>query len=319
MADFPTIPEYRADLATSYMNLGEAYYVMAGNWDAAGEPLQKALDLSRKLVADYPKVTRYQWVYGGSLVNRGEYLLVRGRNLDEACQLLEEAASYLRPLAKSFPQNPYYPGYLIFSYEFSSTALALLGKQAQAEEKQQQAEKALKDTVAAFQNASGGPAAASFYCLRAGDGWRGFANISNSLGRSKEALVAYGRAVHWYSKGIELDPENARLFISRGATYGALGKSENAVADFKRAAAVAEKLAAEFPEPGYRSVQAESYIWVGNVLKESGRISEAEQAYRRALALLEELAAEFPDMPIFRRQLETLEQARQGLESKSNR
>jgi tetratricopeptide (TPR) repeat protein len=63
-------------------------------------------------------------------------------------------------------------------------------------------------------------------------------------------------------------------------------------------------LAADFPtRPEFRHELARSHTNLGNLLKTTGRMREAEVAYTDALALQKQLAAEFPTRPDFRQDL----------------
>jgi serine/threonine protein kinase/Flp pilus assembly protein TadD len=318
-AEFPTVPEYRAGLATACINLG-FYYWIHTDVDPATECFRKAVELSRKLAAESPQATRHRELLAVSLLNHGEAMFVRG-GLDGAGKLLDEAIGHFRALAKEFPQHFIYPYGLIFSCELSAAVFAALGKNEEAKDRQQQAEQAWGDTVAAFQNTARRQSALSHYCLHIADGWRNQAWVLGKLGRTQQAIAAEGRAIRWYDKGIDLSPQNGRLFISRGAAYLGLGKRDQAIADYRRAIVVTEVLAAKFPnEAGYRAIQGEAGVYLGNVLMAAGRVAEADKAYRRAQVVWEELVADYPQTPIFQGQLAAVREIlRQRLQSKSGR
>jgi tetratricopeptide (TPR) repeat protein len=95
-------------------------------------------------------------------------------------------------------------------------------------------------------------------------------------------------------------------------TWG-LGRPAEAVDIDRRAVAVHERLAADFPAvPAYRHCLAESLNGLGNHLWDLNRVSEAEPLYRRAQALWERLAADFPTEPRYRQELARV-LGRQGL------
>jgi hypothetical protein len=65
-----------------------------------------------------------------------------------------------------------------------------------------------------------------------------------------------------------------------------------------------ESLAKQFPTvPQYRYDLARFQDGVGNVLRDTGKLKEAEAAYRRALNIEEKLAAEFPAIVVYPTQL----------------
>jgi tetratricopeptide (TPR) repeat protein len=80
-----------------------------------------------------------------------------------------------------------------------------------------------------------------------------------------------------------------------------LGQRSEAEAAHRRALALREKLAVDFPAvPSYRGDLAGSYSHLGVLLHDLGRRTEAETAYRHALAIEEKLAADFPAAPDYR-------------------
>jgi hypothetical protein len=69
-------------------------------------------------------------------------------------------------------------------------------------------------------------------------------------------------------------------------------------------------LTTKFPTvPAYRHNLAQGYTNLGTVLKETGRLKEAEEAYRSALGLWKQLVAEFPGVPEYRHDLTVVQQA----------
>jgi serine/threonine protein kinase/tetratricopeptide (TPR) repeat protein len=68
--------------------------------------------------------------------------------------------------------------------------------------------------------------------------------------------------------------------------------------------ALGQQLAADFlARPEYREELAFCYNRLGVLLRNTGRLMEAEQAYAEALAILKQLAADFPAQPEFRQVL----------------
>ena len=63
-----------------------------------------------------------------------------------------------------------------------------------------------------------------------------------------------------------------------------------------------QQLAIDFPgRPDFRQDVARCHIDLGNLLRKTGRLKEAEAACRNALALLQQLATDLPARPAFRR------------------
>jgi serine/threonine-protein kinase len=83
-----------------------------------------------------------------------------------------------------------------------------------------------------------------------------------------------------------------------------LGQKAEAEAVYRRAAALYEGLAHDFPTaPVYRRQLGEMWNGLGAPLHFLGKRAEAEAAYRAAVATFTRLAAEFPDVPDYKNQL----------------
>jgi serine/threonine protein kinase/Tfp pilus assembly protein PilF len=87
--------------------------------------------------------------------------------------------------------------------------------------------------------------------------------------------------------------------------YRALREDQPAEDAYHQAITLQDQLRREFPnEPGYRQDLAQSYNWLGELLRSTGhRLPEAEEAFGQALGLQTRLAAEFPGHPEYRAEL----------------
>ena len=93
----------------------------------------------------------------------------------------------------------------------------------------------------------------------------------------------------------------ARSHNNLGILLNNLGKRPEAEEQYRKALAIQEKLAAEFPAvPDYRKDLAPSHNNLGILLAGLGKRPEAEEQYRKALAIQEKLVAEFPAVPQYR-------------------
>jgi serine/threonine protein kinase len=107
----------------------------------------------------------------------------------------------------------------------------------------------------------------------------------------------------------DTDPDTRRqvalAWFRVGQLRRTLNQHDEAADAYRRAIALQQRLRDEFPaEPRYRQDLANSFNWLGELLRESGRPpEEAEQNYRTALELQEQLAGDHPDKPGFRREL----------------
>jgi tetratricopeptide (TPR) repeat protein len=70
-----------------------------------------------------------------------------------------------------------------------------------------------------------------------------FAPYYNNRGLAREAKGDHDGAIADYSRAIELDPKQPRVYINRGFAKQAKGDVDGAIADYNRASELAAKLA----------------------------------------------------------------------------
>lgn len=97
------------------------------------------------------------------------------------------------------------------------------------------------------------------------DAYQGLGNALNKLGRYEEAAASYRTAV-------ELAPDNFDFRFNLGVTLARLGRYGEAAEEFERAAAL-------------KRGDAETYIYWGSALRESGDAEGAAAVLARALVL----------------------------------
>jgi hypothetical protein len=136
VADFPTVHEYRADLATAHNNWGNQ--VFYNNPDLGAKHFSKTLDITTRLAADFPSVPRYQAAYASALMNWAD-VLIRDKNFAKAAECLEKGISYMEPLLKAYPQNSQYSYLLVSLCESRAGIHVFLGEPAKAAERLAQA------------------------------------------------------------------------------------------------------------------------------------------------------------------------------------
>jgi eukaryotic-like serine/threonine-protein kinase len=96
----------------------------------------------------------------------------------------------------------------------------------------------------------------------------------------------------------------ARAYSRMGRMHQTLGRSQDGENAYRRAVALGQQLAVDFPtRPEYRQELASSHNRLGVLLRATGRLPKAEAAFTEALAILKQLAADFPTRPEFRQAL----------------
>jgi serine/threonine protein kinase len=303
IAEFPSVPEYRANLAVYHDNEGDRCWI-GGQVGTAAEHYSEALQLVRKLAAEFPQVHRYQDFLMVCLSSCGQVAMVRDRDFTRASELLEQAAALARFLTATYPENQTYACHFVNIHEWWAVALAALGKNAEASRRSHEAEQAFRTALEARKKLPNGHTLAAAYCADQRSQWEWYANALMSVRGATEAASAYRRIVAIYSEGIQLDPTNADLLISRAQVYGKLQQWPGVVADCTRAIAIREKLVTDFP-------QVHQQVWdlaaccidAGHLLQDNKRDNEAAKIYERARKFLEARQAQFPEQTEYRAEL----------------
>jgi serine/threonine protein kinase len=93
----------------------------------------------------------------------------------------------------------------------------------------------------------------------------------------------------------------ARAFFRMGSMNQILGRSQDSETAYRRAVALFQQLAVDFPkQPEYWRQLGWSYSNLGSLLEKANRLTEAESANADALAIYKQLAADYPNRPEFR-------------------
>ncbi len=105
-------------------------------------------------------------------------------------------------------------------------------------------------------------------------------------------------------EGDEKAAEAGRALQRMAEEHRKAGKVAEAQAAYRKAIALQQKLARDFPNiPSYRFDLAGSHLGLADVFRQTGRLKEAEAGIREAVALLERLVAEFPAVGPYRQEL----------------
>src|SRR5262245_47172254 len=140
----------------------------------------------------------------------------------------------------------------------------------------------------------------SLPCPRRSAGWPAALAVAALLLAATSARPAQQKAP---TEGGEKAAEIARGLRRDAEKHLKAGKTDEAVAAYRKALRVQEKLAADFPAvPGYRFDLAGCHLGLAGVLRQTGRLKEAEAGTRQAVALLERLVTDFPANGPYRRE-----------------
>ena len=301
-ADFPAVPAYRNNLATTLDDLGNLLADL-GRKAEAEEQHRNALDIRQRLAADFPAVPGYRGNLAASHNNLGNLLAGLGRKADAEGQYKNGLAIQER-LVADFPTVPAYRNDLASSHNGLANLLAALGKRAEAEGQHMKGLAIREKLVADF------PAVPAYR--------QQLAKSRNNLGVLLANLDKRAEAEGEYREGLAIQEklvadfpavpayrqELATSHNNLGVLLAGLGKRAEAEGRYKKAIDIRQGLVADFPAiPAYRSDLAASHNNLGVLLTDLDKRTEAEEQYKTGLAIQEGLAIDFPAVPAYRNDL----------------
>jgi len=128
------------------------------------------------------------------------------------------------------------------------------------------------------------------------------------LGRAKYNLKRFDEAVRAFTECLKLDPQNVKAADNLGLSYVGLGKTEDALAAYRRAIALDTAVPRTNPGP---------YINLGTLLVENNRPSDAEQYLAQAVQITPADSRAHRELGKAFLQLNRLEEAQAQLEKAS--
>ena len=115
-----------------------------------------------------------------------------------------------------------------------------------------------------------------------------------------EQQSEWDKALVDYSEAIRLSPQFVVAYAARASLYASKGEFEKALADHKKGVAVLENQMSESTaSPDVAASLNSQYSILGSLLRDAGRLEDAERAFRRALTISETLTNDFPKREYF--------------------
>jgi serine/threonine protein kinase/Tfp pilus assembly protein PilF len=232
VADFPEVPDYQAGLAKCYGNLGMVCFGK-DDWDGYAKYTRRSLDLATELVAKNPTVAEYKEQLAVQLGNMAEVMVVQ-REFAEGRKLQKDGITHAQALHKSYPDSPRYPNFIVPYNYFLADIDAALGQTVDGPRLRQEADKVFEETWKRLKTARG-PSGAALFCGDVARVFKAYAKIWNKAGNHEQRDRAYQAAFRAYGQAIDLDPQNADVWINRGIVYSDLGQPEPAIKDYSEA------------------------------------------------------------------------------------
>ncbi len=309
VADFPTVPHYRHELAASHNGMGVVQRDLGRHGEAEAQ-FHKARALQEPLVADFPSVPKYRQDLAKSHHDLGRLLARLGRRAEAEAEY-HKALELREKLVVDFPAVSKYQQELASSHDALGLLLKDLGRWDEAEAQHRKALNLIGQLVAGF------PAVAE-YRQNLSISHNSLGLVLRNLGRRDEAEAQYLLARALLEKLAAAFPVVSRYRHELGKTHNnlgvllkQLGRHGEAEAQYHKALELWEKLAADFPRvPAYAVDLGGSYCNFGHLVKESGRPQEALDWYARAIATLELVVANERQLIAARRFLRNAHQGR---------
>jgi tetratricopeptide (TPR) repeat protein len=296
--EFPTVPEYRQELADTLHKMGTAL-ASAGRNPEREKVHRRALALQEKLVADFPAVPEYRRELG-----RGYWFL--GRLLSSIRQRAEQENAYRSAmiiqngLVAEFPAVPEYRQQLAASYFGFGEALRYQGRPQEYRQATQEAAAILEKLVAENPTHPGyrSDLAGAYFWL---------ADLLPSQEAEQfidKALILQEQLASDFPGHTDYRYDLFRSLITQGYILLRAERTTEAEQSYRRAVQIGEKLVAESPTVHYyRSRLASGYRGLADLLGHTGKFSEAEALYERSISLYERLLVEVPDVADAREQV----------------
>jgi tetratricopeptide (TPR) repeat protein/serine/threonine protein kinase len=307
--DFPGNSDSSAAVGYSSRDLGWLLMSMR-RFEEAAQAFKKALDHFQRLVRDHPESSGYLLHVGDTLVQIGHALKAATRP-QEAEQAYRQAVVAQSELVAKFPQAPDHRVYLGWAYNALAALLSEQKRPAEAEASYRKCLEVAEKGATEFPGNSNLAELIGRYALHLG--WHLMA-----LKQHAEAERLLGQALERFKKLPAPRPEDLRVqaelsnqylslaqaLVKAAADAGA-GKPDEAEKAYRRALAIEDGLAADFPgQPSYRAESgwtcrklASLLVWLPN------RFQGAEKIHARDVSAFEKLAAAFPDNPSWPEQL----------------
>jgi serine/threonine-protein kinase len=283
-AEFPSVPNYRLELARSHNRRGYllAYVLKTPSRVAAAEQaLRDALALSKQLVTDFPSVPNYREEVARSHQILSLLLREIGRG-GEAEQALRDALAMQKQLVKNYPTVPGYRQNLAISHNS-------LGNLLQTTSRQQEAEQAYRDALVVQEQLAADFPTEPGYRAELARSQYNLGNLLLGAGRRGEAEQAYRDAIA-VQKQVAADfptvpawrGELAFSYTNLGFLLATTGRVAEAEQPFRDALALKKHLAVDFPTvPDYPNGLA---CALGNLAE----LQRQRHEYAQAKALLDQ-------------------------------
>jgi serine/threonine protein kinase/tetratricopeptide (TPR) repeat protein len=297
--EFPTVAEYRVDLALAYDRLAMQFGHPIGagfvRWEGGIAERRKELAVREKLVDDFPTVPQYRDDLAYCHSGLGNCLVRVGQN-EEAEQQYRQALAVLAKRQADFPNFGQHLGYLAHAHHW-------LGNVLMNTNRLEEAEKHLRESLALREQlVVEEPNGSNRQHLSHIQAWLG--DLHSRMGKPNEAEQFYRDAIATMGGVVAEFPstsEYSRQFASYHGSLGRLlkttGQAQEAEMMLQRQLAIRNKMLADFPDlltqdPGFL---AWDHYDLALLYHGADRPREAVEHFRQAIDGMEKALARLPD------------------------
>jgi tetratricopeptide (TPR) repeat protein len=295
------LPEFRKLLAVTHASLGRLLGE-TGKPVEAVEQFETARVILEQLVAAGTAPPVYVMELAKTREHLAAVLMAQNRN-PEAAEHRQKALALAEKLVAEYPQVPEFRDHLATMALNAGVQLALQGKRAEAVGR-------LESSLALWEKLVDEFPRLTHPRFGLAQNVYNLADVQRGLGQVPRAEASYRRAAALMEQLVAESPtaeyrdELARYYFDQGHLFSETNRLAPTAEHWKKALALWERLAAEFPGvPDYRSRAARVQYGLVGVVTSLGRPLEAADYRRKALAIREKLAADFPTVPEYRADL----------------
>jgi len=297
--DFPTVPAYAEDWATSFDGLTTLLQSL-GRDKEADQAREQAVSIRTKIVADHPKLPEFAVNLAASLKTRG-FALYRQSRLQEAEDSFDKALKICERLHHAHADVPRYQQELADTLLHQAVLYQTTGRG-------QAAEKAITKSLHLSQELAQRFPDVPEHQQELAQAYSNRGAILQATAQPAEIEKAFARAADIFADLASKFPDNPDYRHSlaagrnnQGNALRALGRLKEAEKAWQAARDLLSRLTEDHPAvPTYRRELAQNLNEIGVYLVDAKRHAEAEKVWNAARDLRKKLADEFPDQVEYR-------------------
>jgi tetratricopeptide (TPR) repeat protein len=300
----------RHEVGQAYRRVGEINQ-MLGYHAEAEAAYRRALEVQSQLVEESSGDPEHRRQLAKSHFHLGNLYQTTDR-VAEAEAAHKEAWNLVKQLAQEYPDTPDYQQDLAASYNALGSLYGKTGRQIERRTAYSQALNLLDQLVRAYPLVRGYQEDLATSYNRLGGVWINEHRPNEAKSAILQALDIWEKLTHAHPANTDYQDKLASSHYQLGMLYSTsqpgilfpISQREEAVAAFKEAIAIREKLAREHPAvPRYREYLASNDDLLGHLYITLNQTDQAEAAYNQARENREKLVHDYPSIPRYQSDL----------------